>query len=108
MSLRLLLHNVFRPSVYLPTDLLSIFDPYGNAVHTALSFNMVGEDVIITGAGHQKVTFSLLARIGLQELNLGRVHVHSHSRGLLGEGRVSRVCEQCLLNLIELGQILCT
>ena len=32
--------NVFRPSVYLPTDLLSIFDPYGNAVHTALSFNM--------------------------------------------------------------------
>ena len=45
--------NVFRPSVYLPTDLLSIFDPYGNAVHTALSFNMVGEDVIITGGAHR-------------------------------------------------------
>jgi threonine 3-dehydrogenase len=28
-----------------------VFDPYGNAVHTALSFNMVGEDVLITGAG---------------------------------------------------------
>ena len=28
-----------------------MFDPYGNAVHTALSFNMVGEDVLITGAG---------------------------------------------------------
>ena len=28
--------NVFRPSVYLPTDLLSIFDPYGNAAHGAV------------------------------------------------------------------------
>ena len=44
--------NVFRPSVYIPTDLLAIFDPYGNATHTALSFNMVGEDVVITGRAH--------------------------------------------------------
>ena len=43
--------NIFKPSREVPTDLLSIFDPYGNAVHTALSFNMVGEDVLITGAG---------------------------------------------------------
>ncbi|MBU0928373.1 MAG: alcohol dehydrogenase catalytic domain-containing protein, partial [Spirochaetes bacterium] len=32
-------------------DIAAIFDPYGNATHTALSFDMVGEDVIITGAG---------------------------------------------------------
>jgi threonine 3-dehydrogenase len=32
-------------------DILSIFDPFGNAAHTALSFDMVGEDVLITGAG---------------------------------------------------------
>ena len=32
-------------------DLGAIFDPYGNAVHTALSFPLVGEDVLITGAG---------------------------------------------------------
>ncbi len=32
-------------------EVASIFDPYGNATHTALSFDMVGEDVIITGAG---------------------------------------------------------
>jgi len=32
-------------------DIASIFDPYGNATHTALSFDMVGEDVLITGAG---------------------------------------------------------
>ena len=43
--------NIFKPSRPISTDLLSIFDPYGNAVHTALSFNMVGEDVLITGAG---------------------------------------------------------
>lgn len=43
--------NIFKPSRKISTDLLSLFDPYGNAVHTALSFNMVGEDVLITGAG---------------------------------------------------------
>ena len=43
--------NIFKPSREISTDLLSVFDPYGNAVHTALSFNMVGEDVFITGAG---------------------------------------------------------
>jgi threonine 3-dehydrogenase len=43
--------NVFKPSRPIDTDLLSYFDAYGNAVHTALSFNMVGEDVLITGAG---------------------------------------------------------
>jgi threonine 3-dehydrogenase len=32
-------------------DVQSIFDPFGNAVHTALSFNVLGEDVLITGAG---------------------------------------------------------
>ncbi len=33
------------------SDLGAIFDPFGNAVHTALSFPLVGEDVLITGAG---------------------------------------------------------
>lgn len=32
-------------------DIASIFDPFGNAVHTALSFDVLGEDVLITGAG---------------------------------------------------------
>lgn len=38
-----------RPGVDL--DVASIFDPFGNAVHTALSFDLLGEDVLITGAG---------------------------------------------------------
>ena len=43
--------NVFPVPASIPDDVVSIFDPYGNAAHTALSFDMVGEDVLITGAG---------------------------------------------------------
>ena len=32
-------------------DIAAIFDPFGNAVHTALQFDVLGEDVLITGAG---------------------------------------------------------
>ena len=35
----------------IPEDILSCFDPFGNAVHTALSFDLLGEDILITGAG---------------------------------------------------------
>lgn len=43
--------NVFPVPDDIPDDIAAIFDPLGNAVHTALSFNLVGEDVLITGAG---------------------------------------------------------
>jgi len=43
--------NVWYADPHIPTDLLAYFDPLGNATHTALSFDMVGEDVLITGAG---------------------------------------------------------
>ncbi len=43
--------NAFKIPDEISDDLASIFDPYGNAVHTALSFDLVGEDVLITGAG---------------------------------------------------------
>src|SRR3954469_8032569 len=35
---------------HIARDVQSIFDPFGNAVHTALSFNVLGEDVLVTGA----------------------------------------------------------
>ena len=54
--------NIFKPSREISTDLLSIFDPYGNAVHTALSFNMVGEDVLITGAGPIGMMSAMVAK----------------------------------------------
>ena len=43
--------NVFPIPAEISDEEASIFDPFGNAVHTALSFNLVGEDVLITGAG---------------------------------------------------------
>ena len=43
--------NVWYAERDIPTDYLAIFDPLGNATHTALSFDVLGEDVIITGAG---------------------------------------------------------
>lgn len=43
--------NVYRIPAEIPMEIASIFDPLGNAVHTALSWDLVGEDVLITGAG---------------------------------------------------------
>lgn len=43
--------NAFPIPDDIPDDIAAIFDPFGNATHTALSFDLVGEDVLITGAG---------------------------------------------------------
>ena len=43
--------NVWYHDPHIPRDIQSIFDPFGNAVHTALQFDVLGEDVLITGAG---------------------------------------------------------
>ncbi|MGD8239160.1 MAG: L-threonine 3-dehydrogenase [Armatimonadota bacterium] len=43
--------NVWHHDPSIPRDVQAIFDPFGNAVHSALSFPVLGEDVLITGAG---------------------------------------------------------
>jgi threonine 3-dehydrogenase len=43
--------NLFKLPNSISNEMAAIFDPFGNAAHTALSFNLVGEDVLITGAG---------------------------------------------------------
>src|SRR5580693_1864819 len=43
--------NTFKLPDSIPDDIASILDPFGNATHTALAFSVVGEDVLITGAG---------------------------------------------------------
>lgn len=43
--------NVWHHDPSIPIDIAAIFDPFGNAAHTALSFKSLGEDVLITGAG---------------------------------------------------------
>ena len=43
--------NVWYADPSIPREMLACFDPFGNATHVALSFDLVGEDVLITGAG---------------------------------------------------------
>jgi threonine 3-dehydrogenase len=43
--------NIWRHDPKIDQEVAAIFDPFGNAVHTALSFPVLGEDVLITGAG---------------------------------------------------------
>jgi len=43
--------NLWHAHPSIPTDIVSIFDPFGNATHTALQYKVFGEDVLITGAG---------------------------------------------------------
>ena len=54
--------NAFKIPPGISDDLAAIFDPYGNATHTALSFNLVGEDVLITGAGPIGIMAGAIAR----------------------------------------------
>jgi threonine 3-dehydrogenase len=54
--------NAFKIPKGISDDLASIFDPFGNAVHTALSFDLVGEDVLITGAGPIGIMAAAIAK----------------------------------------------
>ncbi len=54
--------NVWHCDPKISLDVLSCFDPFGNAVHTALSFDLLGEDVLITGAGPIGIMAAAVAR----------------------------------------------
>ncbi|MFD7102109.1 L-threonine 3-dehydrogenase [Streptomyces celluloflavus] len=54
--------NVWVHRVPVDLDIAAVFDPFGNAVHTALSFPLVGEDVLITGAGPIGIMAAAVAR----------------------------------------------
>jgi threonine 3-dehydrogenase len=54
--------NVFKLPDVITDDMASILDPLGNATHTALSFDLVGEDVLITGAGPIGIMAVAIAR----------------------------------------------
>lgn len=56
------MQNVWLCDPKISEDVLSIMDPLGNAVHTALSFDLLGEDVLITGAGPIGIMAAAIAR----------------------------------------------
>lgn len=92
--------NVFPLEKAIPDEIASIFDPYGNAVHTALSFPLTGEDVLITGAGPIGIMAAAIARkagarkIFVTDVNdyrlalakkMGATHVVNVSKQLLAD-----------------------
>ncbi len=54
--------NIWRHHEGIDQDVAAIFDPFGNAVHTALSFPVLGEDVLVTGAGPIGIMAAAVAR----------------------------------------------
>ena len=54
--------NIWKHAPDIDLDVASIFDPFGNAVHTALSFPLLGEDVLVTGAGPIGIMAAAVAR----------------------------------------------
>jgi threonine 3-dehydrogenase len=73
--------NIWRHHSGLPLEIAAIFDPFGNAVHTALSFPMLGEDVLITGAGPIGLMAAAVARhagarhVVITDVNLFRLEL---------------------------------
>jgi threonine 3-dehydrogenase len=75
--------NVWHHKMNIDRDVAAVFDPFGNAVHTALSFDVLGEDVLITGAGpigimaaaavkHAGARFVVVTDVNEYRLNLAR------------------------------------
>ncbi|HEX3876619.1 MAG TPA: L-threonine 3-dehydrogenase [Bryobacteraceae bacterium] len=75
--------NIWRHHEGVDLDVAAIFDPFGNAVHTALSFPVLGEDVLITGAGpigimaaavarHAAARFTVITDVNPYRLDLAR------------------------------------
>ena len=54
--------NVWKHNAGIATEVAAIFDPFGNAVHTALAFPVLGEDVLVTGAGPIGIMAAAVAR----------------------------------------------
>ena len=54
--------NVFKLPSFISDEVAALLDPLGNAVHTALSFNSVGEDVLVTGAGPIGIMGAMIAK----------------------------------------------
>ncbi len=69
--------NVWKHTHPIPLEIAAIFDPFGNAVHTALSFPVLGEDVLITGAGPIGIMAAAVARFaGARHVAITDVNPH--------------------------------
>lgn len=92
--------NVFKLPDNIPDDVAAILDPLGNAVHTALSFDLVGEDVLITGAGPIGVMATAVARfVGARHIVV--TDVNDYRLGLAQTLGATRVVNPARTSLTE-------
>jgi threonine 3-dehydrogenase len=100
--------NAFKLPESIPDEVASILDPLGNATHTALSFNLVGEDVLITGAGPIGIMATAIARhVGARHIVV--TDVNDYRLGLakqMGASRVVNVARETLDDTMQgLGMV---
>ena len=70
-------HNVYRLPDSVPDEIGAILDPFGNAAHTALKFDLIGEDVLITGAGPIGIMAGAIAKkVGARHIVITDLNPH--------------------------------
>jgi threonine 3-dehydrogenase len=98
--------NAFKIPDDIPDEIASILDPFGNAAHTALSFDLVGEDVLITGAGPIGIMAAAICRhVGARHVVITDVNEYRLDLALrMGATRAVNVAKQQLSDVMaELG-----
>ncbi len=98
--------NVWKHTHPIPPEVAAIFDPFGNAVHTALSFPVLGEDVLVTGAGPIGIMAAVVARFaGARHVVITDVNPHrlelARKAGNLGGGGYASYAAQGRTEAIE-------
>jgi threonine 3-dehydrogenase len=100
--------NVFKIADSISDDVASMFDPYGNATHTALSFDLVGEDVLITGAGPIGIMAAAIAKhVGARHVVITDVNEYRLNLAKeMGATRAVNVATENLSDVMrELGMV---
>lgn len=98
--------NAFKIPDNISDEMAAVFDPFGNAVHTALSFDLVGEDVLITGAGPIGVMAAAVARhVGARHVVITDVNEYRLNLARqFGVSRAVNVAQESLAEVLtELG-----
>ena len=95
--------NVYKLPEAVSDDMGAIFDPYGNATHTALAFDLVGEDVLITGAGPIGVMAVAIAKFaGARHVVITDVNDYRLDLGRkMGATRAVNVTKENLRDVME-------
>jgi len=96
-------HNAYKLPDDLPDEIGAILDPFGNAAHTALSFDLVGEDVLITGAGPIGIMAGAIAKkIGARHIVITDINpFRLELAGKLGIAHTVNVAERALPEVMK-------